>query len=185
MPIQCSAFIVTSLDGFVARPDGRIDWLEAANARVPAEEDFGYGAFVATVDAIVMGRQTFESVQAFDPWPYGQLPVIVLSRRQQALPPSVPATVLWTDTAPTEWVTQLANQGKHPLYIEGGVTIQRFLAANLIDELIITQIPVPLGMGRPLFGPLPQDLSLKPIATRGYPCGFVQSHYQVLRENAP
>lgn len=184
MPIKCSVFIATSLDGFIARPDGRIDWLDAANAQVPPGEDFGYGAFVATVDAIVMGRQTFESVQAFDPWPYGSLPVIVLSRRQGTLPPRVPATVTWTDTAPTALVAQLADQGKQHLYIDGGVTIQRFLAANLIDELIITQIPVLLGMGRPLFGPLPQDLALDLIATRGYACGFVQSHYRVVRPPA-
>ncbi|WP_448574082.1 dihydrofolate reductase family protein [Trichothermofontia sp.] len=180
MPIKCSVFIATSLDGFIARPDGRIDWLDAANAKVPPGEDFGYGAFVATVDAIVMGRQTFESVQAFEPWPYGSLPVIVLSRRQRTLPPGLPATVTWTDTSPIELMVQLAEQGYQHLYIDGGVTIQRFLVANLIADLIITQIPVLLGVGRPLFGPLPQDLSLELIATRGYACGFVQSHYRVL-----
>lgn len=180
MSIQCSVFIATSLDGFIARPDGRIDWLEAANAGVPPEEDFGYGAFMATVDAIVMGRRTFEAVQAFDPWPYGTTPVSVLSRQRRSLPSNTPDTVTLTQATPADLVAQLANQGRQHLYIDGGVTIQHFLAAKLIDDFTITQIPILLGTGRPLFGPLPQDLALELLATRGYPCGFVQSHYRVV-----
>jgi len=182
MPIQCSVFIATSLDGFIARSDGCIDWLEAANTQAPAGEDFGYAAFMATVDAIVMGRQTFESVQAFDPWPYGPTPVMVLSRHPRPLPPGTPNTVTLTDVPPAVLVAQLADRGYQRLYIDGGVTIQRFLAAHLIDDLTLTQIPVLLGTGRPLFGPLPHDLSLELLSTRGYPCGFVQSHYRVVRD---
>ncbi|WP_448563055.1 dihydrofolate reductase family protein [Trichothermofontia sp.] len=110
--------------------------------------------------------------------------MIVLSRHPRPLPPRTPDTVTVTDAAPIALVAQLADRGLQHLffYIDGGITIHRFLAAHLINELTLTQIPVLLGAGRPLFVPLPRDLSLELLSTRGYPCGFVQSHYRVLRD---
>jgi dihydrofolate reductase len=131
------------------------------------------------VDAIVMGRKTFETVMAFDAWPYGPKPVVVLSTRPSALkvPEGVPCEMM--SGTPHEIVARLAQRGMKHLYIDGGVTIQRFLEAGLIQRLIITRIPVLLGSGIPLFGPLPHDIRLEHVATRSYPSGMVQSEYVI------
>jgi dihydrofolate reductase len=157
MGATCSVFIATSLDGFIARPDGSIDWLEHANAVVPPP-DCGYGAYMRTVDGLVMGRHSFEFVMSFAEWPYGTTPVHVLSSRMTALPPAAPATVSLSREEPAQLVDRLSQRGARHLYIDGGVTIQRFLRAGLIDQLIVTQIPVLLGQGRPLFGPTDADV---------------------------
>jgi len=176
-----SVFIATSLDGFISREDGSIDWLDQANARVPAEEDCGYAEFMSTVDALVMGRHTFELARSFAEWPYGQTPVFVLSSRLSALPAGVPGTVHLSREAPAALVARLSAQGIKHLYIDGGVTIQRFVADGLIDEVTITRIPVLIGAGRPLFGPLSSDVRLEHLSTRAFDFGFVQSKYRVVR----
>lgn len=179
--MKCSVFIAASLDGFIARPDGGIDWLDEANARVPKGEDCGFGAFMATVDALVMGRHTFDLARSFGEWPYGQTPVVVLSSRLRSLPAGLPATVSLSSEAPASLVERLSAAGTKHLYVDGGVTIQRFLADGLIDELTITTIPVLLGAGRPLFGPLADDVRLEHVSTRAYEFGFVQTRYRVLK----
>ncbi len=179
--MKCSVYIATSLDGFIARPDGGIDWLEAANQAVPPGEDFGYAAFMASVDALVMGRKTFELVTTFPQWPYGDKPVIVLSRTLRALPPGLPATVALSDERPAALTERLEKAGMKRLYIDGGRTIQSFLEAGLIDDLTITRIPVLIGAGIPLFGPLAQDIRFAHVSTQAWPFGFVQSVYRVKR----
>jgi len=176
---QCSVFIATSLDGFISRVDGRIDWLEAANASVTPGEDCGYAAFFTGVDALVMGRGTFEQVLSFPTWPYGAKRVFVVSRTLSELPGSAPSTVSLSAEPPTELVERLYAEGFRHLYVDGGRTIQSFLNAGLIDELTITVIPVLLGAGRPLFGPLWADVQLELIGSRAYPFGFVQNRYRV------
>ncbi len=176
----CSVFVATSLDGFIARPDGRIDWLEPQNARVPAGEDCGYGAFVAGVDAIVMGRHTFEQALGFEPWPYAP-PVVVMSRRGVAVPPALVGRVSVADEDPPALVGRLGAAGLRRLYVDGGQTIRAFLAAGLIDEPTITTVPVLIGQGRPLFGAPMADVGLELVASRAYPFGFVQSTYRVPR----
>jgi len=180
MTSHCAVFIATSLDGFIARADGSIGWLNDANARIPDGEDCGYAAFMANIDALVMGWNTFE--QSFDEWPYGELPIVVLTRRTRTrvLPTNVPATVSLSADDPAALITRLAEQGLHRLYVDGGVTIQRFLSAGLINELTITTIPVLVGNGKTLFGSLTKDVPLELVATRSYQFGFVQSHYRVL-----
>lgn len=79
MPTKCSVFIATSLDGFISRDDGSIDWLMQANTLVPPGEDGGYKSFISTVDGLIMGRNSYEKVLSFDEWPYGNLPVVVLN----------------------------------------------------------------------------------------------------------
>lgn len=179
MTIKCSVFIATSLDGFIARSDGSIDWLDAANAAVPPDEDCGYGAFMSTIDTLVMGRNTFEQVLTFGEWPYGSMPVVVMSHRAVPLPSEAPQTVTTSRETPTDLVTSLAAQDKHHLYIDGGLTVQSFLAEGLIDELTITVIPILLGTGKPLFGPLSTDVHLSHISTQTYEFGFVQHKYCV------
>ena len=180
--IKCSVFIATSLDGFIARLDGSIDWLNAANAVVPPGEDCGYQAFMSTVDTLVMGHNTFEQVLTFGQWPYGATPVVVMSRRAAPLPSDIPETVTSSQETPADLVARLAEEGKRHLYIDGGLLIQSFLAEGLIDELTITVIPILLGAGKPLFGPLPSDVDLSHVATRVYDFGFVQHKYRVQRD---
>lgn len=176
---KCSVFIATSLDGFIARPDGSIDWLERANKLVPQGEDFGYHDFLRGVDCLVMGVNSFELVMSFPEWPYGSTPVHVLSSRMKQLPSSLPDTVTLSNEEPRQVVERLSAAGAQQLYVDGGVTIQRFLRQGLVDEMTITRIPVLLGTGRPLFGALDRDIELEHVSTRAYPFGFVQSTYRV------
>jgi dihydrofolate reductase len=179
MTARCSVFIATSLDGFIARPDGAIDWLEQANATVPAGEDCGYSTFMASIDALVMGRASFEKVLSFPAWPYEDKPVYVLSASMRRLPPGTPATVSLLSAPPEEVVRIASAAGHRHLYVDGGRTIQAFLAAGLVSELTITVVPVLIGSGIPLFGKLPADVGLRLLSSRTFPFGFVQSHYSI------
>jgi len=172
--MKASIFIATSLDGFIARQDGALDWLPADGG-----EPHGYDEFIATVDALVIGRKTFETVLTFDTWPYGSKPVIVLSTRPAALRAPAGAVCEVMSGTPHEIVARLSARGMKHLYVDGGVTIQGFLEAGLIQRLIITRIPVLLGNGIPLFGPLSRDVRLEHVATRSYPSGMVQSEYVI------
>lgn len=170
--MKASVFIATSLDGFIARTDGSFDFL-------PDDvEPHGYEEFMATVDALVIGRKTFETVLGFGGWAYGTKPVFVLSSRAIA-PPPPGAVVEQMSGAPADIVSQLEARGIQHIYVDGGLTIQRFLEAGLIHRLIITRIPVLIGTGIPLFGPLQRDVSLTHVATRHFPSGIVQSEYAV------
>lgn len=179
---KCSVFIATSLDGFISRLDGSIDWLNAANGLVPEGEELGYRQFMSSVDAMVIGRNTFEQVLIFGEWPYGSTPVVVLSRRLDSLPDDLPATVSLTDEDPAALVQRLSTEGLNHLYIDGGLTIQSFLAAGQIDVITITIIPILLGKGKPLFGPLPADMELELVESKAFDFGFVQSKYRVLKK---
>ena len=171
--MKASVFIATSIDGFIARPDGALDWLPD-NC-----EPHGYEEFMDSVDALVMGRNTFEIVLGFGAWPYGKKPVIVLSTTLQELKTPQDAVCHLMSGTPREIVNILAQRGMNHLYIDGGVTIQGFLRAGMIQRLIITRIPVLLGSRIPLFGTMPQDIRLEHVATRSYPSGLVQSEYLV------
>jgi dihydrofolate reductase len=181
---KTSVFVATSLDGFIARLDGSIDWLEAANKAVPEGEDCGFSRFFATIDLLVMGRHTFEQVKAFGDWPYGRTPVLVLTRRHVDIPPALAGFVKSSNETPTELMQRMAMRGTRQVYVEGGLTVQTFIAAGLIDELTVTTIPILLGRGRPLFGQLTRDLQLEHQHTHAYPFGFVQSTYKVVNNDA-
>ena len=171
--MTASVFIGISVDGFIARRNGDLDFL-------PQDcEPHGYDEFLASVDAIVIGRNTFETVLTLGPWPYGDKRVVVLSSRPVDLSAAVGGVVEQMAGTPAEVVSQLAASGAHHLYIDGGITIQRFLCAGLIQRLIITRVPVLIGDGIPLFGALPRDMPLRHVATRHYPSGLVQSEYLV------
>ena len=176
-----SAFIATSLDGFIAREDGGIDWLGAGGdgAQDPSE-DYGYAAFASSVDVLIMGRGTYEKVRTFESWPYGSTKVIVLSSAPVDIPEPLANRVESMSATPGEVVTELARRGHRHAYVDGGRTVQGFLAAGLLDRLIITRIPILLGSGRPLFGPLRHDIRLRHVRTRDFPTGLVQSEYEVV-----
>jgi dihydrofolate reductase len=169
-----SVFIGTSVDGFIARPDGALDFLPPGGG-----EPHGYNEFIATVDAIVIGRKTFETVLTFDEWPYGDTRVVVLSSQPVDLSPVTTGVVEQMGGAPADIVSRLAATGAHHLYVDGGITIQRFLSAGLVQRLVITRVPVLIGEGVPLFGVLPGDVRLRHVATRAYQSGLVQSEYHL------
>jgi DNA-binding winged helix-turn-helix (wHTH) protein/dihydrofolate reductase len=171
-------YVAMSLDGFIAREDGRVDWLAEASSRVPPGEDCGYSAFMEEADLLVMGRRTFEQVLALTPWPHGGTPVHVLSTTLRCLPPGLPPTVTLSSEAPAALAVRLQQQGLQRVYLDGGVTVQRFLGDDLVDEVIVTTIPILLGRGRPLFGAMQRDVQLVHVRTRTWPFGFVQSTYR-------
>jgi len=171
--MRASVFVGTSLDGFLARPNGELDFLDAGGG-----ESHGYEEFMASVDAIVIGRNTFDVVLGFSSWPYRK-PVFVLSTR--TLPP-VPAgaQVEQLSGEPCDIIRRLEARGLGHIYVDGGITVQRFLEAGLIQRLIITRVPVLIGTGIPLFGPLRRDVTVRHVATRDFRGGLVQSEYEVV-----
>ena len=172
--MTASVFVGVSVDGFIARPNDDLDFLPEGGG-----EPHGYDEFIASVDAIVMGRKTFEKVLTFEAWPYGDKRVVVLSSRPLDLSAAVGGVVEQMAGSPREIVSQLAASGARHLYIDGGITIQEFLRAGLIQRLVITRVPVLIGEGIPLFGSLPGDIRLRHVATRHYPSGLVQSEYEI------
>ncbi len=180
MSTKISVFIATSLDGFIARPNGDIDWLNQANDMVPEGEDCGFFAFMNSVDTLVMGRNTYEQVLTFGEWPYGDTKVVVLSGKGVEIPDQLQGTVSSTTISPKELVERLSAEGAKHIYVDGGKTIQSFLAEELINEITTTVIPVILGSGIPLFGPVTSDIKLKHMSTHVYPFGFVQNKYDII-----
>lgn len=182
MSLVASVFIAASLDGFIAGAGGDLDWVDAANAAVRDGEDFGYHAFIESIDVLVMGRKTFEKVLSFGKWPYGRKQVVILSSKRTDIPDGLAQTVSYSSESPRELCARLLEAGAKRIYVDGGITIQRFLAESLIDDLTITIVPVILGGGIRLFGDLQKDVPLKHVATKTYECGFVQLTYEVARD---
>lgn len=177
-PVSCSVFIATSLDGYIARADGNIDWLERANATVPAGEDCGYASFMRSVDAIVMGLNTFEKAVSFPEWPYPTTPVWVMSQSMESLPVVQAQEVRLMRGSPHDVVAQAQARGFRRVYVDGGQLIQSFLRAQLLTDITVTTVPVLIGDGRRLFGSVDEDVDLALRNSTRYPFGFVQSCYE-------
>ncbi|HEX6982147.1 MAG TPA: dihydrofolate reductase family protein [Balneolaceae bacterium] len=179
MAVKSSVFIATSLDGFIARADGDLDWL-TENGNNQGNEDYGYQKFIDSVDAVIMGRNTFEKVLTFslEKWPYSKR-VIALTTHSLEIPDHLTDKVTVMSGSPRVIVDQLSREGLNHFYIDGGKTIQSFLNAGLINEMIITRIPVIIGDGIPLFGPVENDIRLKHISTTSFKSGLVQSKYKM------
>lgn len=169
-----STFVGTSVDGFIARFNGDFDFLPPGGG-----EEHGYTEFFASVDALVIGRGTFEKVLEFETWPYGKKPVVALSSRPLDLSLVRGGVVEQMAGEPASIVARLESRGIRHIYVDGGITIQRFLRAGLLQRLVITRVPVLIGSGIPLFGPLERDVRLEHVATRQYESGLVQSEYRV------
>lgn len=168
-------FIATSLDGYIADANGGIDWLHSIPN--PEQLDMGYGAFTSQIDALVMGRTTFETVCGFDmDWPY-QKPVFVLSNRMTGIPGEYKGKAELVRGTLQEVLHMIHQKGYHRLYIDGGRTIQSFLKEDLIDEMTITIIPVLLGGGIPLFSELPDPLVFECVESTIYLGKVVQNHF--------
>jgi len=175
--MDCCVFCGVSLDGYIAREDGRIDWLDEMRERFPPGEDAGFAAFYEHVDAIVMGRGTYESVAAFPEWPFDRR-VIVLSRSEiEAVHPQVEVS----SEAPKELVERLREEGLSKVYVDGGKVIHSFLQEGLIDQITLTILPIVIGSGRPWTGVLPGDVKLALMDSRTFAFGAVQVRYRVDR----
>jgi dihydrofolate reductase len=174
--LKVSVYIATSLDGFIARKNGDIDWLTGGEGG----EDYGYAEFMSGIDHIVMGRNTYEKVLTFDGWHYDKK-VIVLTSRDLITPPELSDKVEALYLSPRELLNQMSLRGAKHIYLDGGVTIQRFLREGLVDEMTITTLPILIGEGLSLFGKLEEDVKLELIKSESFKNGFVQSKYKVHR----
>jgi dihydrofolate reductase len=169
-------YIATSLDGYIADAEGGLDWLH--DLPNPEQSDFGFANFMNGIDALVMGRVTFETVCGFDvDWPYNK-PVFVLSRTLESVPDALTGLAEVVHGSLAKVSEKLHGRGLHRLYIDGGKTVQSFLAQDRIDELIVTRFPLLLGGGTPLFGPLTAPLAFEHLSTEVLAGALVQSHYR-------
>ena len=167
-------YIGVSLDGYIAREDGNIDWLgRFANAEVFQ----AYQEFIKPIDAILIGRGTFEKVLSFPSWPY-QLPVYVLSSTITEVPPALKGKMELVNQRPANVLQFLEEKGHQHVYIDGGKLIQGFLADDLVDEMIISFLPILIGKGIPLFGALSTDLVFELVSTKSFSNGIVSNHYR-------
>ena len=177
MTVKISVYIATSADGFIARKNGDIDWLPPGSE---SGEDYGYAEFMSAIDHIVMGRNSFEKVITFGAWPYDKK-VIVLTSRDLTLPPSLADKVEPLHLSPRELIQEMDIRSAKGIYLDGGVTIQRFLREGLVDEMTITTIPVLIGEGLPLFSATGKDIKLELINSTAFRNGFVQNKYKIYK----
>lgn len=169
-------YIGSSLDGYIADKDGGLDWLQFVPN--PDNLDFGWADFMARIDAVVMGRKTFEKVCGFDcDWPYSK-PVYVLSHSLTSLPDAYDGKAELVGGSLSEVLKTIHQKGHRELYIDGGMAVQSFLKEDLIDEMIITTIPILLGGGTPLFGDLPEHRAFEHVRTDVFLNALLQSHYR-------
>ncbi len=176
---SANVYIGTSLDGFIARADGDFDWLMKF---ADADAVDSYNEFMAGIDAIVIGRGTFETVLGFPTWPYDK-PVFVVSNSIKEVPEELKEKTTILSLEPSDILKHLSDKGFKAAYIDGGKLIQSFLAADLIDSLIIARVPVLIGSGIPLFGSLDADVEFDHVRTSTYPNGLVRSYYKRNRNN--
>lgn len=179
--IKASVFIATSLDGYIARKDGSIDWLDKMNATISPGEDCGFSKYIESVDVIVMGRNTFKQVLSFGGDWFYSIPVVVLSHNKIKIPEYLAEKVTYQNLAPVELFEFLKSEGYTSVYVDGGNTIASFLKAGLISELTITQVPVALGEGIPFFDNLGSDLELKLVDSKSFEFGFVQNKFEIVQ----
>jgi len=167
-------YIATSIDGYIARKDGSIDWL--MDLPNPDKSDYGFSVFLERMDGIIMGRKSFETVLGFNEWPYPK-PVFVLSNSLHELPSRLSAKVEIVSGELKRIIELLQDKGMNNLYIDGGKTIQGFLKEDLIDEMTITRIPILLGSGIPLFDKNNLELKFEHVETKVYNNMLVRSKY--------
>lgn len=167
---RCSVFIAVSLDGFIARPDGTFDFLSIVEE---PGQDYGFAEFFGSVDALVIGRNTYETALGFDEWPYAGKRCIVLTHREA---PSQHGEQFFAGE-PTALVEQLALVGAQRLYVDGGAVIRDFLANGLIDDMTLSIIPTLLGAGIPLFGDGVPEQRLVLESSQAFGSGLVQLRY--------
>lgn len=184
--MKCSVFIATSADGYIATKDGNVKWLETAdnsNIDMGDHADMGMVNFMKSVDCMIMGRKCMEKLSSFnltpEQWPYGDIKIYALSNTVKEAPPNLKNKVeMYSGNIP-ELIERLKKKGYKNAYIDGGITITSFLNLDLINEITITQVPILLGSGKPLFGKLDNPIQLESTTTKAYPNNFMQFSYKV------
>lgn len=175
-------YVAASLDGYIARSDGSIDWLDIA---APAEAERSTSDFVellANVDCLVVGRKTFDTVKRFQPWPYGALPVVVLSATLGEAPQIDGANIRIRSAQPTDLLRELEGEGLTRIYLDGGTAIHGFLREGLVERITVATVPILLGTGRPLFPEIGFVTKLKLESSVVLESGIVKSAYRCLPE---
>lgn len=170
-------FIAASLDGYIARRDHQLDWLLKYDTK---GEDHGYDRFIDSVDGLVMGRRSYEQVLNFPEWPYPK-PVVVMSKTLVPgdVPERVKDKIRLTTLEPADLMRSLGEEGWSRAYVDGGSVIQSFVRCGLIEDFVLTTIPILIGNGVRLFGEVDRDIDLELTDTKSFRSGFVQTHYRV------
>jgi dihydrofolate reductase len=176
--MKAIVYIGTSLDGFIAKKNDDIEWL--VGCQNPEVHRY-YEEFINRIDAIVIGRGSFEKVLTFPSWPYTKK-VFVLSTTIKQLPEALRDKAVVLSMKPKALLNYLSEQGYSSVYVDGGKVIQSFLAEDCIDEMVITRVPLLIGGGIPLFGYLDNDLLFRHVQTRILSNGLVKSYYERIRE---
>lgn len=180
--MKASVFIAASVDGFIARLDHNLDWLE--NPRTRPGQDYGYQQFIQSVDALLMGRATFDVIRGLKDWSAPKLPTFILTRRPLRLPAGQFTHVQRIQGSPDAVYRELESRGYQHIYVDGGQVISAFLSASLIDEMIITRIPILLGRGIPLFKGLDHVIKMELMSVVDFGDGFTQNKFRVLKANS-
>ncbi len=184
--MRCSAFIATSADGYIATSDGGVDWLETSgkkNVEMGEKSDMGTATYLNSIDCMIMGRKCMEKLSSFnlspEQWPYGETRIIALSNTVREPPSNLKSRVEMYSGEIPALLTKLEGEGFTHAYIDGGATITSFLALGLINEITITQAPILLGDGKPLFGKISRHIKLEGAEATAFPNDFVQIKYRV------
>lgn len=184
--MKCSVYIATSVDGFIAKNDGNVDWLHTAgnkNADMGEHANMGFNDYMSSIDCMIMGRKCMEMISSFnlsaEQWPYGDIKIIALSATIKKAPNNLNNKVQMYSGDINKLVSSLENEGYKHAYIDGGTTIQAFFNLQLIDELIITRVPILIGEGIPLFGQTFKDINLEQAEATAFPNDFIQVKYKV------
>lgn len=184
--MKCSVFIGCSFDGFIAREDGAIDWMDTAgkpDVEIPDNPDLGFSEFISNIDCLVMGSNTLKKLSSFnlsaDQWPYGDTRIIALSKSLQEVPENLCGNAeIFSGDIP-ELIQSLENEGYKHAYVDGGRVIQSFLKLKLMNEMTITLLPILIGKGISLFADLPEDIHLELMHAQTFPNDFIQTTFRV------
>jgi len=182
MSSEVVVYIAASLDGYIARADGSIDWLDIAGPEEAERSMSDFVELLRRVDCLVMGRKTFDTVKQFSPWPYGALPIIVLSTSLSEVPRIDGANIRVRSAQPADLLRELESDGLSRIYVDGGATIHGFLRAGLVDHITVATVPVLLGSGRPLFPEMGHELKLQLESSVALASGIVKSAYRRRQE---
>ena len=175
--MKVTYYVAASLDGYIAKPDGDVSWLEELN--IPPEEA-GYEEFFSTVDALVMGRGTYDIIYAFGAWPYGEKPVWVCSN---SVIKELKGANLQRETSLEDAISSARKLGvKHLWLVGGGKLAASFLRLSLVTDISVALMPIVLGEGIPLFGSLSQSIRLRQVACESHKSGFTQIEYKIGNE---
>ena len=178
--MKFKGYIATSLDGYIARQNGELDWLEREEWADPDGSDYGFKSFMSSLDAMVMGKNTFLKVLEIGQWIYGDLPVYIASSTllEKDIPSHLAKTVKPVNGTATEIAQRISDMGKKNIYVDGGMILQNFIREGILNELTVTVMPILIGTGIPLFGSLDQDVKVKLLSTVHFKSGVVQNYYE-------